>query len=279
MAHPQIAAFARSAEGNARATRKIEGQGTLLCRTMHAIAYDEIHDEIVVPQPFGQAVLTFRGSARGEEAPIRVIQGPKTRLQNTAVLTLDAVNNELFVVERDGVLVFPREGNGDIAPRRILNPGVDLSAGGGIAVDPVHDLLILTGSEPGANRGEAGSAAGRDGLLVYNRTDQGKVRPRAFIGGPKSGITNITRVQVYPPRGWIIANISGQLGELASEGAFVGVWSITDKGDVPPRWTIGGPKGTLKKPRGLALDPKNKTLIVSDKRLNAVLTFAFPEIF
>ncbi len=40
---------------------------------MHAIVYDAIHDEFVVPQPFGQAILTFRGDAAGEASPIRVI--------------------------------------------------------------------------------------------------------------------------------------------------------------------------------------------------------------
>jgi hypothetical protein len=32
-------------------------------------------------------------------------------------------------------------------------------------------------------------------------------------------------------------------------------------------------------PRGLTLDPKKKTVIVSDKYLNAVLTFSLPEIY
>ncbi len=49
---------------------------------MHDIRYDAIHDEIVVSNPFAQAILTFRGSATGEEAPIRVIQGPKTMIGN-----------------------------------------------------------------------------------------------------------------------------------------------------------------------------------------------------
>lgn len=31
--------------------------------------------------------------------------------------------------------------------------------------------------------------------------------------------------------------------------------------------------------RGVAVNPKNKELIVSDKRLNAVLMFYFPEMF
>ena len=45
---------------------------------MHDLAYDAIHDEIVVTSPLTQAILTFRGNADGEEAPIRIIQGAKT---------------------------------------------------------------------------------------------------------------------------------------------------------------------------------------------------------
>jgi len=35
----------------------------------------------------------------------------------------------------------------------------------------------------------------------------------------------------------------------------------------------------LRMVRGVNLDPKNKSVIVTDKRLNAVLTFYFPEMF
>src|SRR5436309_1353979 len=47
---------------------------------MHDIRYDAVHDEIFVNNPFAQAILVFRGSAQGEEPPIRIIQGPKTRI-------------------------------------------------------------------------------------------------------------------------------------------------------------------------------------------------------
>ena len=43
---------------------------------MHGMGFDAIHDEIVVNSPLAQAILTFRGGADGEEAPIRTIQGP-----------------------------------------------------------------------------------------------------------------------------------------------------------------------------------------------------------
>ena len=58
---------------------------------------------------------------------------------------------------------------------------------------------------------------------------------------------------------------------------WIGVWNQDDEGDVPPRYTIA--KGHLYMPRGLTLDPKKKTVIVSDKYTNAVLTFSLPELF
>ena len=75
------------------------------------------------------------------------------------------------------------------------------------------------------------------------------------------------------------AGVAHPYAQLSSDEAYVGVWSINDNADVPPKWTIGGPKGILRMPRGIALDVKNKNMMVSDKRLNAVLTFHFPELF
>ena len=66
---------------------------------------------------------------------------------------------------------------------------------------------------------------------------------------------------------------------MATDDGFVGVWSINDNGNVPPRWTIGGPHGALQMVRGVAVNPKHKELVVTDKRLNAILTFYFPELF
>src|SRR6266516_4723812 len=80
--------------------------------------------------------------------------------------------------------------------------------------------------------------------------------------------------------GWIVIAQITDGGISEPEGTFVGVWSTNDNGDVPPRWKIEGKaSNVMKKPRGVALDPKHKEVIVSDMRLNAVLTFYFPEIF
>jgi hypothetical protein len=73
VAHPQIAIFARMAKGGDAPERVIFGQATKLSRTMHDIRYSAKRDEIYVTNPFAQAILAFRGSAKGEEAPVRVI--------------------------------------------------------------------------------------------------------------------------------------------------------------------------------------------------------------
>jgi hypothetical protein len=284
VAHPQIAVFARLAKENSQPTRVLAGQTTLLSRTMHDIRYDAVHDEIFVNNPFAQAILVFRGSARGEEAPIRIIQGPHTRLEGQVDrLDIDAVHNEIYIPNHEKILVFPRDGNGDVAPLRIITgPDTQLNDVESLAVDPVHNVIVTAGARPPTAPGQ-GQAQGDQGeggaLLIFNRTDTGNVKPIAIIQGPKTRIVRINQIQIQSTKGWIVAAQPGKYEEQEPEGVFVGVWSVHDNGDVPPRWFIGGPKSQMKKPRGIALNAKNKELIVADMRLNTVLTYYFPEIF
>jgi len=111
--------------------------------------------------------------------------------------------------------------------------------------------------------------------MMFGRTDEGEAKPRSIITGPGAGAGN--RMTVYPPRGLVFAAVRGTSD--SDDKSHVAVWSIEDSGNVSPRWTIGGPKGALRQPRGVTIDPKNKTLIVSDKYLNSVLTYYFPEVF
>ena len=117
-------------------------------------------------------------------------------------------------------------------------------------------------------------------VLIFDRTASGNTKPKAIIRGPKTQIDNPYKMAVYPPRELLLVGIRTK--HAASEDTFVGVWSIHDNGDVPPRWKIeaaGKPGNLMKKPRGVALNPNHQELLVADMRLNAVLTFYFPEIF
>ena len=241
---------------------------------MHYIRYDAMHDEFVVVNPFAQAILTFRGGADGEEPPIRIIQGPSTQLgPNTDRLDVDPVHNEIFIPNRNSILVFPREGQGNVAPIRVISgPDTLVHNTGGLAVDPVNNVLVL-----GLAYAEDGRSGSGGGLLIFNRTDQGNVKPQRVIRGPQTGLLLINQIQVYPPRGLIVATQSTDDGPSEPPGVFVGAWSIQDNGNVPPRWKIGGPKSMIKRPRGVALIPKYKEVIVADMRQNAVLSFYLPE--
>jgi hypothetical protein len=273
VAHPQIAAFATLADGNAAPTRQIAGQLTQLGRTMHQIVHDPVHDEIVTPNAFSHAILTFRGGANGEVAPVRVLQGPLTGFVMPDRVTVDPINNELFVPIRTGfVHVFPRDAVGNVAPIRKLGP---LKAASEVWVDPTTNLLIVTG---------------RGLLQVFNRTDNGAVAPKTLItGGPKSGTTGpgqgtgafipSTRLYLAPTRKYGLAD-GGETSNFQSPedaGSFIAAWSVDDSGDAPPRWTIA--HDILLEVRGVALDPKNKNVMVVDKGLNAILTYHFPEVF
>ena len=271
MAHPQIAAFPRLAEANAQPTRSIAGQKTLITRTIHDMSYDPIRDEIVVPQFYAQAIMTYRGDATGDVPPVRIIRGPSTQITNPDRITLDPINNEIYVPQDERILVFPRDGQGDVAPIRIIEgPEVISSA---IAVDPISNLLITTGAAP---RNVDGSRGGGQ-ISIFNRTDRGTVKPLRVIRGPRTGMERAQLVAVHPPRGFILAGAPSNRNTGTQN--FVGVWSVHDNGDVPPRWTIGGPNAVLRQVRGITLDPEHKNVIVSDKYLNAILTFNFPEIF
>ena len=264
------------ADGGAQPVRRIEGQKSLLGRTMHAIAYNEMRDEFVVPQQFGQAILTFRGDASGEATPLRVIQGSRTMLVEPDRLAIDPMHNEIFVPEGDQVLVFPLLGNGNVAPIRVLKGPDTLLGASSVAVDPIHNLLTVAGG----NRQEG------TGILIFDRMANGNTKPVRVIRGPNTQLGQLGGPHaVYPPTGRILVTIrsqgaSGGLGErMTTDDGFVGVWSINDNGNVPPRWTIGGPGGVLQMVRGVAVNAKHKELIVTDKRLNAILTFYFPELF
>jgi len=250
---------------------------TRLTRATHTIRYDAVHDEIVLVNPFAEAILTFRGGANGNEAPIRVIQGPHTQLKDPDHQEVDPVHDEIFIPEGDHVLVFPRTATGDVAPIRILRgPDTQIETARSIAVDPVHDLLVVgcDNSDHWRRDEDARGERASGSLVIFHRTDNGNVKPQAVIRGPKTGLDNPNQIQVYPPKSWIV-------GFRERRTPYpVAAWSIHDNGDVPPRWMLGGPKSAIGVARGIALNPKAKEIVVATGgEQSELLTFYFPEIF
>jgi hypothetical protein len=131
---------------------------------------------------------------------------------------------------------------------------------GRLTVDPIHDLLI----------GSAG-----DGLKIYRRSASGNEKPLRVI--THESAKEVGLLTTNPQSGMIFGAV--RPGGRYEKVDFVGVWSVFDNGNAPPRWTIGGPGGLLSDTRGVAVDPKNKFVIVSDKTVNGILSFHVPEAF
>jgi hypothetical protein len=244
------------AEENSVPTRKLEGQLTRLGRTVHDLAFDALHDEIVVSSPFAQAILTFRGGANGQEPPLRIIQGPKTQIvseRGMDKVTIDPVNEEIIVATSlNQVLVFPREANGDVAPIRVLG-GPDTKIDGygrpAMRVDPKNNLLLI------ANGSE---------ILIFDRTASGNTPPKAVIEGP-SGIWQfeVYNDMIVYPRGHNIV-----------------AWGIHNTGSgVRPLLSIPAPLGERAAQTGIALDPLHKEVLIGTGQGNQIRTFHVPELF
>src|SRR5207244_8531363 len=137
---------------------------------MHDVRYDEVDEEIVVPVPYAEAILTFRGGADGQEGPIRIIQGPKTG-QVGSRLDVDPIHNEIFVPTSTSILVYPREANGDAAPIRIIKgPDTQLRRAQSIAVDARNNIIATGLNSDRGREGPPTKAAQENGeLLVVTR--------------------------------------------------------------------------------------------------------------
>ena len=243
------------------------------------MAYDPVRDEILVPGFFNFSILTFSGGADGNASPVRQIMGPRTQIVNPSAVAIDAVHGEIFVPQGRRILVFDRDADGDVAPIRTLEgPNTGLGAGR-ITIDPVRDLMIVANA---SNRGEGRA------IRIFDRTASGNTAPLRTITG--TGSEDVWLMTNNPENGMIFGVVrpgstGGNTGTLEDvQGRYglddyVGVWSVYDDGDAPPRLTIGGPDLLLKDARGIAIDVENQHVIVSDKTLNAVYTFEVPEAF
>src|SRR5947208_11126292 len=68
------------------------------------------------------SVTIFDGDAKGDVAPLRVIQGPLSQIDWPMGVAVDEENNEIIVANNgdNSILVFNRTANGDVPPKRVI---------------------------------------------------------------------------------------------------------------------------------------------------------------
>jgi DNA-binding beta-propeller fold protein YncE len=294
---PRLSAFARLANGNVAPVRTIEGQATRLSRTMHGLAYDDTNDEIIVPVALGGAILVFKGDAKGETPPVRMIQGTRTRMVRPQTIAVDPVHNEILTADPSmrSVLVFDRLADGNVPPKRVINgPKTGLLDIVGVAVDPVRNVIIAS-----SRKGNEGPT----GIFVFDRMANGDVAPKQFIGGPNSKLAHFRQVAVDKttgniflaqqntrmkrPEAYVLATPragaqerdeeDGEEGSALDRMGFIAVYGPDDTGDVPPRAILKGPGIRFAGAGGVAINPKKGELIAVGG--NGFSTFFMPEFF
>ncbi len=240
---------------------------------MHDIVYDHIHDEIVVPSPLTQAIISFRGAANGEEAPLRIIQGSQTRILGVGALgkvAIDPHNNEILIATPNNeILVFDREANGNVVPKRGLG-GPDTrirmpqhTDGGGnvptVRIDPIHNLLVVpTGS---------GNNGGGD-VLIFDRTASGNTPPRAIIRGP---VRMGNQFDVYAPKRRMVTYTQGHIE--------IRTIPLSGESTEPPVRIPAPFPGRRGAGDGVALNPLHKEVYIATAAGNSILTYSVPEAF
>jgi DNA-binding beta-propeller fold protein YncE len=118
---PSITVYSRTASGDARPVRVIQGAKTQMDWPT-GIAYDPRRDEVFVANDMGDDILVFSGSANGDVAPIRVLKGPKTHIKNPTGVYVDLKNDELWAANfgNHSATVYKPTASGDTAPLRVI---------------------------------------------------------------------------------------------------------------------------------------------------------------
>lgn len=194
--------YRREAKGVEAPLRVIRGPKTLLADP-HGIYWDQRHKEIGVAnhgnfrglfrntgagcvpvgpdekpaeaQEIGEfrapSINIFAGDARGDAAPLRVIQGTKTQLDWPMGVAIDEAHDEIAVANNgdNSILIFDRNASGDTAPIRMIRGSrTGINRPMGIAVDPQNGDLWV-------------SNFGDHSAVAFDRAASGDSAPKLVI--------------------------------------------------------------------------------------------------
>ena len=220
--------FDRNAKGNASPNRKLHTP-----HTTFAMVGDEETQEILMTIQDDHAVVTFKKMAKDQDAPARLLQGPKTLLADPHGIALDPKTGLIYVTNwgttQDRRFDLPNSARGAAKPNWPVGRNNNVPGSG----------KILPPS-----------------ITVYRKDASGNVAPLRIIQGPKTMMNWPTSIAVHPDRKELfVANDTNDT---------VTVYRTEDNGDVAPIRVLKGPKSMIKNPTGIALDLKNDELWVAN---------------
>ena len=223
--------FNRQARGDVPPTRELyTPHGTF------GIAVDEDAQEMFLTIQHDSAVVVYKKDAVQEDAPIRLIQGDRTKLADPHGIAVDAKNGLVYVTNHGSVSsrYTDRKSEGSLG-RGADKPNWPRG----------QDVAI-----PGSGRHEGPS------VTVYQKNAQGDVAPVRIIAGEK------TRFDW--PTGIAVDGDNDELFITNDNGDEILVFRASASGDVAPIRVLKGPKTLIANPTGLNLDLENNELWVAN---------------
>ena len=189
----RIAVYRKQASGEEKPLRTIGGLDTQL-EDPHGLALD-LKNKLIFVSNFGNVDVNAAGArygkfeppsitvypmeSSGNVKPVRIIEGPKTRMNWPAHLAFHEERQELFVANDgdDSILVFRASDQGDAAPIRVIKgPKTGVKSPPGLALDSKLNELYV------ANMGTPS-------VTVFPVTANGDVAPvRTIRGGPAGAV-------------------------------------------------------------------------------------------
>src|SRR5512135_590002 len=132
-------------------------------------------NQLFVSNPGVNSITAYPRIASGNTAPLATVSGVNTNI-SVAVITVDAVNQELVAANMNGAINFyPITASGNAAPSRTIT--TNLTSVYGVYVDTVNNEVLVTDSSTNS-------------IAVYSRTATGNATPLRTIAGAATGLNS-----------------------------------------------------------------------------------------
>ena len=222
------------------------------------LALGKSTDELAVTAEIFNAVVFYRREAKGVEAPVRVIRGPKTRLADPHGIYWDDANGEIGVASHGNFR------------------GVIHNSGGGCAPGPLAAKSDSTKSEtaepessksesPKSETAEEGGEFRRPSISIFSANAKDDQGPLRTIEGDATKLDWPMGIAEDSDHNTIVVSNNGDNSIL--------IFDRQRGGNVAPVRIIRGERTGINRPMGLAVDAKNGEIWISNYGDHTALAF------
>ena len=223
--------WTREQRGNAAPTRELEAP-----HRAFGVVVDEEAQELFMTIQHPPAVVVWPKLAQDQDAPLRILEGDKTRLASAQGIAIDTENQWLYV------------SNVGATSRNSFNQGWSRALNPGAATWEIPNRIL--DYIPGSGEFRPPS------ITVHDLKASGDTAPLRVIQGPLTQLNWPAHISVDAE--------SDELFVTNPVTHEILVFRATDSGNVAPIRVLGGPRTGLSHPHGVFVDPKDDELVVAN---------------